>query len=221
MGDTAPDVPFRVPPPFADQPPHCTPVGHSVSRSRSQQFRIFPVVGPLSSIGAPCWSGKALQQHCASVSSRPTRSDIHRFCSTLSAWSCSVEFSPASSVSLGLSLSGVRTAHRVVPALPQAPSFIRCGDCGLSFDPTHASQLMLFYARRVMCRLQEYCINERGYRVVQLWQELPVLAPLYTDFESGRHCTVCCMPRAFRMLPVAGQGGDTPLSSQSPAHIVR
>jgi hypothetical protein len=48
-----------------------------------------------------------------------------------------------------------------------------------------------------------------------------VLAPLYTDFESGRHCTVCCMPRAFRMLPVAGQGEDTPLSSQSPAHIVR
>ena len=35
---------------------------------------------------------------------------------------------------------------------------------------------------------QEYCINERGYRVVQLWQELPVLAPLYSEFESGRHC---------------------------------
>jgi hypothetical protein len=34
MGDAAAaDVPFRPLPPFADQPPHCTPVGHSVSRS--------------------------------------------------------------------------------------------------------------------------------------------------------------------------------------------
>ena len=31
----------------------------------------------------------------------------------------------------------------------------------------------------------EYCINERGYKIVQLWQEIPALAPLYSEFESG------------------------------------
>ena len=34
----------------------------------------------------------------------------------------------------------------------------------------------------------EFCINERGYKIVQLWQEMPALAPLYTEFESGRWC---------------------------------
>lgn len=30
----------------------------------------------------------------------------------------------------------------------------------------------------------QYCINERGYKTSQLWQEFPVLAPFYTKFEA-------------------------------------
>ena len=35
-----------------------------------------------------------------------------------------------------------------------------------------------------------YCINERGYKVVQLWQEFPALAPLYSRFEREAFASV-------------------------------
>lgn len=38
----------------------------------------------------------------------------------------------------------------------------------------------------------EYCINERGYKIVQLWQEIPALAPLYTEFETGERPPASC-----------------------------
>ena len=47
----------------------------------------------------------------------------------------------------------------------------------------------------------EYCINERGYKIVQLWQEIPVLAPLYSEFESGT-----CSPTRSHRRPVPQSG---------------
>jgi hypothetical protein len=51
----------------------------------------------------------------------------------------------------------------------------------------------------------EYCINERGYKIMQLWQEIPALAPLYTEFESGPCSWLPSPPSSRQIFHCAGE----------------